>query len=50
MCIKIVATDCSLEIGYFGREGVIEVMSKEGLIEKLIKLKRYDLGGGLIDI
>ncbi|KAI9117248.1 hypothetical protein K1719_011414 [Acacia pycnantha] len=50
LLMKVVAKDCVLEIGYFGRKEAIEAMLKEGLIEKLIQLQRSDLGGDLIDI
>ncbi|GMH27304.1 hypothetical protein Nepgr_029147 [Nepenthes gracilis] len=48
--IKIVAIDCVLEIGYFGRKEAIEAMITEGLIEKLVELQRSELGGDLIDV
>ncbi|KAK4257446.1 hypothetical protein QN277_007033 [Acacia crassicarpa] len=50
LLMKVVAMDCVLEIGYFGRKEAIEAMLKEGLIEKLIELQRSELGGDLIDI
>ncbi|KAM7511578.1 hypothetical protein LguiB_010453 [Lonicera macranthoides] len=40
--ICLSAMDCVLEIGYFGRKEVIEVMINEGLIEKLVDLERKE--------
>ena len=48
--IKVLAMDCVLEIGYFGRKEAIEAMLKEGLIKKLVELQRSELGGDLIDM
>ncbi|XP_028778247.1 uncharacterized protein LOC114734771 [Neltuma alba] len=48
--MKVMAMDCVLEIGYFGRKEAVEAMLKEGLIEKLIELQRSELGGDLIGI
>ncbi|KAF6158102.1 hypothetical protein GIB67_014896 [Kingdonia uniflora] len=51
LLIKIVAVDCVLEIGYFGRKEAIEAMLKEGLVMKLVELQRSEeLGGDLIDM
>lgn len=50
LLMKVVAFDCVLEIGYFGRKEAVEAMLKEGLVEKLIGLQRSELGGDLIDI
>ncbi|KAJ6759039.1 ARMADILLO-TYPE FOLD PROTEIN-RELATED [Salix koriyanagi] len=46
---RIVAMDCILEIGYFGRKEAIEAMLTEGLIMKLVELQRSELCGDLID-
>ncbi|GAV89158.1 hypothetical protein CFOL_v3_32577 [Cephalotus follicularis] len=48
--MKILAMNCILEIGYFGRKEAIEAMFKEGLIKKLVELQRSELGGDLIDL
>ncbi|CAK7345340.1 unnamed protein product [Dovyalis caffra] len=41
---RVVAMDCILEIGYFGRKEAIEAMLKEGLIKKLVELQRLERG------
>ncbi|KAJ4709074.1 Armadillo-like helical [Melia azedarach] len=48
--IKLLAMDCILEIGYFGRKEAIEAMLKEGLVQKLVELQRSELGGDLIEM
>lgn len=48
--IRVLAMDCVLEIGYFGRKEAIEAMLAEGLIEKLVELQRSELGGDLIEM
>lgn len=48
--MKIVAMDCILDIGYFGRKEAIEAMLEQGLVKKLVELQRSELGGDLIDI
>ncbi|CAI0542699.1 unnamed protein product [Linum tenue] len=45
---KVMAMDCVLEMGYFGRKEAIDAMLGEGLIEKLVELQRSELGGDLI--
>ncbi|PKI54324.1 hypothetical protein CRG98_025292 [Punica granatum] len=47
---RLVAMECILEIGYFGRKEAIEAMLKAGLIEKLVELQWSDLGGDLIGL
>lgn len=47
---QVVAMDCILEIGYFGRKEAIDAMLEEGLIKKLVKLQRSELGGDLIEL
>ncbi|KAK6941708.1 hypothetical protein RJ641_027085 [Dillenia turbinata] len=47
--IRVLAFDCVLEIGYFGRKEAVEAMLKEGLIEKLVEMQRSNLGGDLIE-
>eukprot|EP00258_Populus_trichocarpa_P029913 XP_024445932.1 uncharacterized protein LOC18111078 isoform X2 [Populus trichocarpa] len=47
---RVVAMDCILEIGYFGRKEAIEAMLREGLIKKLMELQRSELGEDLIDM
>ncbi|CAI0629439.1 unnamed protein product [Linum tenue] len=37
---KVMAMDCVLEMGYFGRKEAIDAMLGEGLIEKLVELQR----------
>jgi hypothetical protein len=48
--LRVLAMDCVLEIGYFGRKDAIEAMLREGLIRKLVELQRSELGGALIDM
>ncbi|OVA10979.1 hypothetical protein BVC80_1349g7 [Macleaya cordata] len=48
--IRVMAMDCVLEIGYFGRKEAIEAMLEEGLVKKLVELQRSELGGDLIDM
>ncbi|XP_030477405.1 uncharacterized protein LOC115694415 [Syzygium oleosum] len=48
--VKVVAMDCILEIGYFGRKEAIEAMIEEGIVKKLVELQRLELGGDLIDL
>ncbi|XVE63662.1 hypothetical protein DITRI_Ditri07aG0037700 [Diplodiscus trichospermus] len=48
--IKVLAFDCILEIGYFGRKEAVEGLLKVGLINKLVELQRSELGGDLIEM
>lgn len=48
--VKVVAMDCIIEIGYFGRKEAIDAMIEEGLVKKLVELQRSELGGDLIDL
>ncbi|XP_061350863.1 uncharacterized protein LOC133295942 [Gastrolobium bilobum] len=48
--MRVLAMDCVLEIGYFGRKEAIEAMLKEGLVKKLVELQRSEVGGDLIDL
>ncbi|OMO73193.1 Armadillo-like helical [Corchorus capsularis] len=48
--MKVLAFDCILVIGYFGRKEAVEAMLKGGLIEKLVELQRSELGGDLIEM
>ncbi|KAF7806447.1 Coatomer beta subunit [Senna tora] len=48
--MRVLAMDCVLEIGYFGRKEAVEAMLKEGIIKKLVELQRSELGGDLIDL
>ncbi|KAJ0030089.1 hypothetical protein Pint_13812 [Pistacia integerrima] len=48
--MRVVAMDCLLEIGYFGRKEAIEAMLKQGLVKKLVELQRSELGGDLIEM
>ncbi|KAL4332248.1 hypothetical protein GQ457_07G041190 [Hibiscus cannabinus] len=47
---RVMALDCILEIGYFGRKEAIEEMLKGGLITKLVELQRSEFGGDLIEM
>ncbi|KAI5679614.1 hypothetical protein M9H77_00841 [Catharanthus roseus] len=49
LALKIMALDCIMEIGYYGRKEAIEAMLNAGLIKKLVDLQRSELGGELID-
>lgn len=48
--IQILAMDCVLDIGYYGRKEAIEAVIREGLVEKLVDLQRSELGGDLIAV
>lgn len=48
--MRVLAFECVLEIGYFGRKEAIDAMLEEGLIEKLAELQRSELGGDLIGL
>ncbi|GAB2300286.1 hypothetical protein Dimus_034322 [Dionaea muscipula] len=48
--IQVMAMDCVLEIGYFGRKEAIEAMMREGLTKRLVELQRSELGGDLIEM
>ncbi|KAA8535170.1 hypothetical protein F0562_030173 [Nyssa sinensis] len=48
--LRIMAMDCVLEIGYFGRKDAIDAMIKADLVKKLVELQRSELGGDLIDM
>ena len=50
LAIRVLAFDCVLEIGYFGRKEAIEAMIKEELIQKLVGMQRSELGGDLIEV
>ncbi|KAI3443896.1 hypothetical protein Pfo_000561 [Paulownia fortunei] len=47
---RIMATDCAMEIGFFGRKQAVESMLNGGLIKRLVELQRSELGGDLIDM
>lgn len=40
MEMRIMALDCVMEIGYFGRKEAVEVMLDAGLIQRLVELQR----------
>lgn len=40
--IRLMAMDCIVKIGYFGRKGAIEAIFEDGLIEKLMELQRLE--------
>lgn len=47
----VMAMDCVMEIGYYGRKEAIESMLNEaGLIKKLVALQRSEWGGTLIEM
>ncbi|KAG7021757.1 hypothetical protein SDJN02_15484, partial [Cucurbita argyrosperma subsp. argyrosperma] len=48
--IRVLAMDCIVEIGYFGRKEAVDTMLEEGLIERLLELQRSELGGDLIGL
>ncbi|KAE9601778.1 hypothetical protein Lal_00040789 [Lupinus albus] len=48
--IRVLAMDCVLEIGYFGRKETVDAMMKEGLVKKLVELQRSEVGGDLIEL
>ncbi|KAI3524404.1 hypothetical protein L1887_03059 [Cichorium endivia] len=48
--IRIMAMDCVLEIGYFGRKDAIDAMLEEGLVKKLVELQKSEMGGVLMDV
>ncbi|WOL20304.1 hypothetical protein Cni_G29108 [Canna indica] len=48
--VRVLALDCALEIGYFGRKEAIDAMLAEGLVKRLAALQRSDLGGALIEM
>ncbi|XWS17092.1 hypothetical protein CRYUN_Cryun33cG0038200 [Craigia yunnanensis] len=48
--MKVLAFDCILEIGYFGRKEAVEALLRGGLIEKLVDLQRSELGEDLIEM
>ncbi|XP_077216576.1 uncharacterized protein LOC143851134 [Tasmannia lanceolata] len=50
MEIRMVAMDCVVEIGYFGRKEAIEGMIEEGLVRKLVEMQRSRNGGDLIEM
>ncbi|PSS24509.1 Protein like [Actinidia chinensis var. chinensis] len=48
--IQVMAMNCVLEIGYFGRKEAIDAMIKADLIRILVDLQRSELGGDLIEM
>lgn len=49
--LRVMAIDCIMEIGYYGRKEAIEAMLDEaGLIKKLVDLQRSEWGGVLIEM
>ncbi|CAL0330468.1 unnamed protein product [Lupinus luteus] len=48
--IRVLALDCVLEIGYFGRKETVDAMMKEGLVKKLVELQKSEVGGDLIEL
>ncbi|XP_004508443.1 uncharacterized protein [Cicer arietinum] len=41
--LSVLAMECVLEIGYFGRKEAVEGMLKEGVVEKLVELQRLEV-------
>ncbi|XAR66851.1 hypothetical protein NMG60_11013209 [Bertholletia excelsa] len=50
LSIRIMAVNCLLEIGYFGRKEAIDAMMEEDVIKRLVELQRSELGGDLIEV
>lgn len=48
--IRVLAMDCIVEIGYFGRKDTVDAMLEEDLIDRLVELQRSELGGDLIGL
>lgn len=48
--IRVLAMDCIVEIGYFGRKEAVDTMLEGGLIDRLVELQRSELGGDLIGL
>ncbi|WJX90376.1 hypothetical protein P8452_72279 [Trifolium repens] len=44
--LSVLAMECVLEIGYFGRKEAVEGMLKEGVVEKFVELQRLEVNGG----
>nr|AFK36772.1 unknown [Medicago truncatula] len=42
MKLSLLAMECVLEIGYFGRKEAVEGMLKEGVVEKFVELQRLE--------
>ncbi|KAG1327897.1 hypothetical protein COCNU_01G018310 [Cocos nucifera] len=48
--VRVLALDCALEIGYYGRKEAVDAMLAEGLLKRLLSLQMSDLGGSLIEM
>lgn len=48
--VRVLALDCALDIGYYGRKEAMDAMLAEGLIKRLLSLQMSDLGGTLIEM
>ncbi|KAK7292024.1 hypothetical protein RIF29_07648 [Crotalaria pallida] len=48
--MRVLAMDCVLEIGCFGRKEAVDAMLKEGVVKKLVELQRSEVGGDLIEL
>ncbi|KAG7023487.1 hypothetical protein SDJN02_14512, partial [Cucurbita argyrosperma subsp. argyrosperma] len=48
--IRVLAMDCIIEIGYYGRKETVDTMLEEDLIDRLVELQRSELGGDLIGL
>ncbi|CAL5198686.1 unnamed protein product [Lathyrus oleraceus] len=44
--LSVLAMECVLEIGYYGRKEAVEGMLKEGVVEKLVELQRSEVNNG----
>lgn len=44
--LTVLAMECVLEIGYYGRKEAVEGMLKEGVVEKLVELQRLEVDNG----
>ncbi|CAI8610389.1 unnamed protein product [Vicia faba] len=44
--LNVLAMECVLEIGYYGRKEAVEGMLKEGVVEKLVELQRLEVNNG----
>ncbi|PIN20300.1 hypothetical protein CDL12_07016 [Handroanthus impetiginosus] len=48
--MRIMAMNCAMEIGYYGRKEAVEALINGGLIKKLVELQRSELGGDSIEM
>lgn len=50
LATKLMALECLMEIGYYGRKEAVEAMLSAGIIKKLVYLQRSEPGGELVDM